>query len=161
MGRYGTFSSVSDAESYLARISDPVARDRTRRALGLPDLTVSDPRADTYLPASASNGYSSEAELQAAVVAELEAFGWHVQQSLLGSDRGGAVWYTPGFPDLQIYRAPRRMAFLELKQPGNRPSEVQLACHARLRAAGYRVTVAYTLAQALAAAQEELTCPDA
>lgn len=116
-------------------------------------------RADlvnTYLPASHSNGYASEAEFQADVVKTLETFGWHVQESLKGSARGGQVFYTVGFPDLQIYRAPRRMTFIELKQPGNRPSEAQLACHARLREAGFAVTVAYTLEQALAAAAEEL-----
>lgn len=49
----------------------------------------------------------------------------------------------------------RRLWFAELKQPSNKPSADQLACHARLRAAGFRVVVAYTLAELLAAEQEE------
>ncbi|MBZ9753200.1 VRR-NUC domain-containing protein [Deinococcus sp. HMF7604] len=154
--RYGTFSTVADAEAYLAKLQDPTIRARTRTTLGLPELPLS--LTDTYLPASALNGYATEALFQADVVAELRAFGWRVQETLKGSDRGGAVWYTPGFPDLQAYRAHRLHFFLELKQPGKRPTQTQLECHAGLRAAGYRVTVAYTLAQALKAAQEEL-CP--
>lgn len=157
--RYGPFSTQADAEAYVARLPQHQQAD-TRRALGLPTASPSRDAETNYLTASQSNGYESEAEFQAAVVTELEAFGWHVQQSLVGSARGGQVWYTPGFPDIQAYRAPRRMFFLELKQPGNRPSDVQLACHARLRESGYRVTVAYTLDQALRAAQEELTCED-
>ncbi|WP_189070581.1 VRR-NUC domain-containing protein [Deinococcus radiotolerans] len=156
--RYGPFSSVADAEVYLGKIRDPDRRAQTRRELGLPDASPSrDPDAN-YLPASQSNGYSVEAEFQAAVVKELAAFGWHVQESLKGSERGGEVWYGKGWPDLQVYRAPRRTFYLELKQPGKKPSQAQLDCHARLRESGYRVTVAYTLDQALRAAQEELTC---
>lgn len=157
--RYGPFSTQADAEAYVARLPQHQQAD-TRRALGLPTASPSLDAATNYLTATQSNGYANEAEFQAAVVAHLEAFGWHVQETLKGSKRGGEVFYTPGFPDLQIYRAPRRMAFIELKQPGNRPSDAQLACHARLRESGYRVTVAYTLDQALRAAQEELTCED-
>ncbi|MVN88488.1 hypothetical protein GO986_17235 [Deinococcus sp. HMF7620] len=69
------------------------------------------------------------------------------------------IWTTAGWPDLQVYRAPRRLFFLELRQPGKKPFEAQLAAHARLRLAGFRVTVAYTFDQALAAAQEELCAP--
>lgn len=103
------------------------------------------------------NGYPNEAAFQAAAVRELTALGWHVQESLKGSQRGGPVWYTAGWPDLVLYLPDgrRRLWFAELKQPGNKPSADQLACHARLRAAGFRVVVAYTLAELLAAEQEE------
>lgn len=157
--RYGPFSTQADAEAYVEKFSDPARREQVRRELRLPDAP-SRAAETNYLTATQSNGYESEAEFQVAVVTELEAFGWHVQETLKGSKRGGEVFYTPGFPDIQAYRAPRRMFFLELKQPGNRPSDAQVACHARLRESGYRVTVAYTLDQALKAAAEELTCED-
>ena len=51
----------------------------------------------------------------------------------------------PGLPDLALF-APRRGwhgLFVELKQPGRAPSEVQRAWHGWLRGQGYRVEVAY------------------
>ncbi|GHG35671.1 hypothetical protein GCM10017784_32120 [Deinococcus indicus] len=80
-----------------------------------------------------------------------------MQEGPKGSLGGGPVWYTAGWPDLTVYRTDgtRRLWFAELKQPGNRPSDTQLACHARLRAAGFRVTVAFTLADLLAAEAQE------
>lgn len=103
------------------------------------------------------NGYPNEAAFQAAAVRELTALGWCVQESYKGSARGGGAWMTVGWPDLALYLPDgrRRLWFAELKQPGNKPSDDQLACHARLRAAGFRVVVAYTLAELLAAEQEE------
>ncbi len=111
------------------------------------------------LPRSASNGYVSEAAFQAAAVEELILRGWDVHESYLGSDGGGRAWLTPGFPDLLVYRqdGARRLWFAELKQPGNKPTDTQLAYHARLRAAGFRVVVAWTLDDLLAAEAEERT----
>ncbi|MFC4636968.1 VRR-NUC domain-containing protein [Deinococcus hohokamensis] len=88
---------------------------------------------------------------------QLELRGWTVQESLKGSKHGGPIWYGKGWPDLQIYMEDgrRRIWFAELKQPGNTPTDDQLACHARLRRSGFRVIVAYTLDVLLAVEQEE------
>ena len=86
---------------------------------------------------------------------QLTLRGWDVQESYKGSAGGGPVWYTPGWPDLVLYRAQRRIWFAELKQPGNKPTETQLARHARLRNAGFRVVVAYDLNTLLTVADEE------
>lgn len=110
------------------------------------------------VPRSAPNGYPSEAAFQADAVEQLTLLGWDVQESLKGSQGGGPVWYTPGWPDLVLYRSPRRIWFAELKQPGHRPSPGQLACHARLRGAGFRVVVAYDLQTLLDAELEERPC---
>lgn len=106
-----------------------------------------------YLTARHSNGYAREADFQQAARAALTARGWYVQESLKGSRNGGAVWYGKGWPDLQIWRedGSRRMWFVELKQPGNKPDEDQLECHARLRAGGFLVVVAWLLDTVLAA----------
>ncbi|MBB5234449.1 VRR-NUC domain-containing protein [Deinococcus budaensis] len=111
------------------------------------------------LPRSASNGYATEAEFQTAAKSALEGRGWDVQESLKGSHGGGTVWYTPGWPDLAIYLqdGTRRLWFAELKQPGRTPTDEQLACHARLRNAGFRVVVAWTLEGLLAIEEEERT----
>lgn len=115
------------------------------------------PDAGAGLPRSASNGYASEALFQAAAVEALILLGWQVHESYLGSDGGGGAWLTPGFPDLMVYREGRRLWFAELKQPGRKPTDVQLAYHARLRAAGFRVVVAWTLAGVLTIEEEERT----
>lgn len=109
------------------------------------------------LPRSASNGYVSEAAFQAAAVEQLIYLGWEVQEGPQGSKGGGPIFYTAGWPDLTIYRqdGQRRLWFAELKQPGNKPSPEQLACHARLRAAGFRVIVCWTLEELLAIEEEE------
>ncbi len=107
------------------------------------------------MPRSASNGYPSEAAFQADAVERLILLGWEVHESYKGSASGGSVWMTKGFPDLMIYRSPQRMWFAELKQPGNKPTQDQLAYHARLRAAGFRVVVVWTLDDLLAIATEE------
>lgn len=110
---------------------------------------------DGGLPRSASNGYVSEAAFQADAVEHLILLGWEIQETLKGSRGNSTVYVTPGWPDLVIYRAPRRIWFAELKQPGNKPSAAQLECHARLRAAGFRVVVVWTLHDLLAVEQEE------
>lgn len=104
------------------------------------------------------NGYASESAFQQAVKTALEERGWYVQESLRGSARGGAVFYGKGWPDLQVYKpdGKRLMLYLELKQPGKIPTAAQVACHDRLRAAGFTVLVAYTLQQCLNAADKEL-----
>lgn len=104
-----------------------------------------------------SNGYENEAAFQADAVDKLKELGWDVQESYKGSQRGGQIWMTPGWPDLvaTLPDGRRRIVFFELKQPGNKPTDDQLACHARLRRAGFRVIVAYTLDDLLTAQREE------
>lgn len=111
------------------------------------------------LPRSASNGYVSERAFQAAAVEALILRGWEVHESYLGSKRGGSVWMGKGWPDLVVYMQDgrRRLWFAELKQPGNKPDDDQLACHARLRGAGFRVIVAWTLEDLLTIEEEERT----
>lgn len=56
---------------------------------------------------------------------------------------------------IHLPRAPARVWFAELKQPGNKLTDDQLAYHARLRAAGFRVVVAWTLEDLLTIEEEE------
>lgn len=114
-----------------------------------------EPAPTGYQPRSVGNGYASEADFQADAKARLEALGWHVQEGPKGSAGGGAVWYGEGWPDLTVYGPQRRLWLAELKQPGNRPSEKQLACHARLRECGFRVVVVWFLGELLAIEAEE------
>jgi hypothetical protein len=104
-----------------------------------------------------SNGYENEAAFQADAVRTLCGLGWSVQENLKGSAGNGPVYYGKGWPDLDIYMEDgrRRIWYAELKQPGNKPTDDQLACHARLRRAGFRVIVAYTLDDLLTAQREE------
>lgn len=109
------------------------------------------PAPSAGLPRSASNGYADEKAFQADVVRELTARGWTVWQMYLGSERGGSVWASKGLPDLFAFRAPGLLLWLELKQPGNKPSLAQLERHEELRRAGLPITVAWTLEQVLRA----------
>ncbi|MVN88487.1 hypothetical protein GO986_17230 [Deinococcus sp. HMF7620] len=83
MGRYGAFSTRADAEAYLERIIDLARRAQARQDLGLTTLPAR--MSDTYLPATHSNGYLTEVLSWVDVVRNLTAFGWAVQQTLLGS----------------------------------------------------------------------------
>lgn len=103
------------------------------------------------LPASVSNGYPSEKAFQADVVRELTARGWTVWQMYLGSQHGGSVHMTKGIPDICAFRPPGLLLWLELKQPGNKPSPAQLDRHEELRRAGLPITVAWTMEQVLRA----------
>ncbi|WP_235514068.1 VRR-NUC domain-containing protein [Deinococcus sp. Leaf326] len=132
----------------MTRMSDADLRRYQRRHPHLfPDQPATPPPVAGYLAASQSNGYAKEADFQAAACAQLKARGWRVQEALKGSDSGGTVWYTPGWPDLQMYKpdGQRRMWFVELKQPGKKPTAKQLECHEYLRAAGFLVVVAWHL----------------
>lgn len=99
------------------------------------------------LPRSASNGYANEKAFQADVVHELTTRGWTVWQMYLGSERGGSVHMTKGVPDVLAFRHGGLLLWLELKQPGNKPSAAQLERHEELRRAGFPITVAWTLEQ--------------
>jgi hypothetical protein len=144
---------------FLTPYDDSWLRDYRRRH---PDLFPDErpapaPEPGAGLSRSASNGYASEALFQQDAVERLILLGWEVQEGPQGSRGGGPVWYTAGWPDLAIYRqdGQRRLWFAELKQPGNTPSDAQLACHTRLRAAGFRVVVVWTLDVLLAIEAEE------
>lgn len=140
----------------MTRFSETDLAAYRRRNPGLfPDDPAPCDAPTGYRPRSVSNGYASEAAFQEDAKARLESLGWHVQEGPKGSAGGGAVWYGEGWPDLTVYGPQRRMWFAELKQPGNRPSEAQLACHARLRECGFRVVVAWTLDELLAIEAEE------
>ena len=46
-----------------------------------------------------------------------------------------------GLPDRVIFAPDERVAFVELKRPGQRPKPLQIHRHKQLRALGYRVYV--------------------
>ncbi len=55
----------------------------------------------------------------------------------------GGPYQRPGLPDILVV-ANGRAVFLELKRPGNRPTELQEATMAELELAGALVRVVYT-----------------
>lgn len=148
----------------MTRMSESELREYRRRHPHLfpePPAPAPAPAPAAGLPASATNGYASEKAFQADVVRELTARGWTVWQMYLGSQRGGSVHMTRGIPDLFAFRAPGLLLWLELKQPGNKPSPAQLERHEELRRAGLPITVAWTLEQVLLAARAlSLLVPD-
>lgn len=140
----------------MTRMSESELREYRRRHPHLfpePPAPAPAPAPAAGLPASATNGYASEADFQDAVVRALVERGWTVWQMYRGSQRGGSVWATKGIPDLFAFRAPGLLLWLELKQPGNKPSPAQLERHEELRRAGLPITVAWTLEQVLLAAR--------
>ena len=56
----------------------------------------------------------------------------------------GSAYQEPGIPDLLCFRRGQPLA-IEVKVVGNAPTAVQLRQHARLRAAGVEVVVAYSI----------------
>jgi len=100
---------------------------------------------------------NSEYELQKTCAAWLRATlpsvtftatvgGVHLANGVRGAAMLKSAGYLNGIPDICIYRAVGKMhgLFIELKLPGNKPTAVQLAVHACLRAENYKVCVIYT-----------------
>lgn len=115
-------------------------------------------------PKHPPNGFGSEAQFQAAVIAELSSrFGLICKEGPKGSAGGGKVFYSAGWPDLTVFAMDGRriMFFLELKQPGNGPSDEQLKTQDELRQAGFTAEICYNMEQCLEIAALELNeCPD-
>lgn len=86
-------------------------------------------------------GGKLECDVQAEIVALLELHGWAVYQNTVRGVRPKGV--TPGIPDLFAVR--ERLVWIECKRPAGKVSAAQAQCHARLRAAGQRVIVAYDI----------------
>lgn len=89
--------------------------------------------------------FASEAEFQAEVIIAARMRGWRVAafRKVRVQRKNGSVYYeTPvqadgaGWPDLMLFRGPQRLA-MELKMPGNKASEQQLAWGAVLVRAGF------------------------
>lgn len=134
-------------EDQIARIlageePSPIDSPRTKTVA----LQASAQHANIYPPYLDS--YPSERELQAAVVEQLEARNWEVIQMYLGSDRGGSVWADKGIPDLWCARMGREV-WIELKQPGNGPTEAQVKMHQKIRRGGGVVYVCYSVSEVL------------
>jgi hypothetical protein len=106
----------------------------------------------------------SEREVQRSILAALRCAGLrcvHIPNGahLSGNDgqrfrQWGALLgdgAVPGFPDLLIMTRDGRAGFLEVKRPGGKPDERQLACHAAIIADGFPLAVVRSVDDALAA----------
>ena len=65
-----------------------------------------------------------------------------------------------GLPDILValHRPPGRGHWVEMKRPGERPTRLQLATHRALRAAGFAVTVATSVEEAVEAVERSEEC---
>jgi Holliday junction resolvase len=75
----------------------------------------------------------TEAALQARIKKAMEAAGWLVLRPITNS--------TAGWPDLFCLRA-GRTCFIEVKQPGNKPTRLQAVRHRQLEDQGFMVIIA-------------------
>jgi Holliday junction resolvase len=91
-----------------------------------------------------------EARLQRRIQAELKLQGWFVFKV------HGSEFMMAGLPDL-IVCAEGLFIGLEVKMPGEQPSNIQTHVHGKIRSAGGAAYVVYTPQQALDAVFETLT----
>lgn len=105
---------------------------------------------------SKQDGQPLESTIQAQVVHALRRLGWVVWEMQKGSRGNGAVYCTPGIPDLYVFNATRAL-WLELKRPGTgRLSPAQKERHHELTVCGLPVFTVTSLDEARAA----LTAPN-
>jgi len=70
-----------------------------------------------------------ESKIQTAVITRLKKAGWVVDKSVQHSHNG--------WPDITAYRFPGRVLFIEVKRPGQAPTDLQKYWHSRLRTMGF------------------------
>lgn len=74
-----------------------------------------------------------ESEIQSAITRKLESWGWLVHKVIQSSKNG--------WTDLEAFRKGIAV-FIEVKQPGEIPDDLQLYRHNKLRQQGFEVIVA-------------------
>lgn len=73
-----------------------------------------------------------ESTIQKKIISKLKKNGWYVNKVILCNN--------PGHPDIEAYKD-NRAIFIEVKQPGCKPTELQLYRHRELRKQGFEVYV--------------------
>lgn len=88
-----------------------------------------------------TDGKPLESAIQAHIVHFLTLKGWTVWQMQLGSQGNGAVYCTPGIPDLYAFNG-KHAIWLEVKRPKTgKLSQSQQQRHEELHSAGLSVHV--------------------
>lgn len=70
-----------------------------------------------------------ESKIQTAVITQLKKAGWVVDKSVQHSHNG--------WPDITAYKFPGRVLFIEVKRPGEKPTQLQKYWHSRLKTMGF------------------------
>ena len=83
----------------------------------------------------------TEIHIQKQIIDTLRAYGWRVYRMNAGR-KGGMRLHPAGTPDLMAQRRGETV-WIEVKQPGKHPTEVQIECHNQLRADQFACGVAY------------------
>lgn len=74
-----------------------------------------------------------ESEIQSAIIHQLELWGWLVHKVIQSSKNG--------WTDLEAFRKGIAV-FIEVKRPGEKPDDLQVYRHTKLRQQGFEVIVA-------------------
>ena len=92
-----------------------------------------------------------EKHIQAQLVKYLTLTGWNVWQMQLGSVGKGAVFCTPGIPDMYVFK-PGHACWIEVKRPRlGKVSPAQVERHGELACCGLPVHVVTSLEELQAA----------
>jgi len=87
----------------------------------------------------------TETQIQKEISDYLKALGFKVYRMNSGYIKKNVKLAEDGTPDLMTAADRGRSLWIEVKVPGNLPSEIQKRRHAELRALGHVVIVAYSL----------------
>lgn len=93
------------------------------------------------------NQTQTETEIQKDVIDLLKAWGWTVYRMNAGR-KGGIRLHPPGTPDLLAQRKGHSV-WIEMKKPGEDPSEIQRKKHKELREDGFTVLVIHSVEELL------------
>jgi len=83
-----------------------------------------------------------ESEIQKQIIKYLELQGYLVFRMNAGKTRYNVRLAPPGTPDLLCIMDNGKSLWIEVKQPGKKPTPVQVEFHKKLIASGHRVIVA-------------------
>lgn len=70
-----------------------------------------------------------ESKIQTSVITRLKKAGWVVDKSVQHSHNG--------WPDITAYKFPGKVLFIEVKRPGQAPTDLQKYWHSRLKTMGF------------------------
>ena len=99
----------------------------------------------------------TETEIQQQIITTARTMGHKAYRMNSGKVRIGNRRITlcePGTPDLLIVMSGGRLLWIEVKRPGERPTETQKKRHKELRDMGHSVAVCHSLDDFLVALQE-------